>query len=335
MSEEIQIFIILVKAGIFLLIKEIPAFAEMTVFLDEVVLKIASKSNRSAYDALKHEKNLYELLSPDSIPTIYGISEIRFNSETQLMLVISFRGEYNLKQRIMNRKTIDINSSLKTTILIVDALSNIHNDGIIHKNINPSNIIISKNNDLTIIDFGISSKFSQEDAIISKNNIFQGSIPYISSEQTGRMNRGIDYRTDYYSLGVTLYELFAGKVPFDEKDDLSIIHSHFAKKPVNPSKINPDIPSVISAIILKLMSKNPDDRYQGTKALKSDLRHCLTLLQSHKLEVACVFQNNATALKHLKECAGKVHTFTGTLEEPLYYFYECLTYAASYSTLNN
>lgn len=105
-------------------------------------------------------------------------------------------------------------------------------------------------------------------------------MAYISPEQTGRMNRAIDYRTDFYSLGATFYELLTGKLPFESTDILELIHCHIAKQPVAPHKLNAEIPVAVSAIVMKLMAKTAEERSKSAFGLKADLEQCLHQLQS-------------------------------------------------------
>ncbi|MGN5359368.1 serine/threonine protein kinase, partial [Escherichia coli] len=109
-------------------------------------------------------------------------------------------------------------------------------------------------------------------------NVLEGTLNYISPEQTGRMNRGIDYRTDFYSLGVTFYELLTGKLPFSSSDPMELLHCHIAKQPLSVREINPEIPHVLSSIVSKLMAKNAENRYQSALGLKADLENCLQQL---------------------------------------------------------
>ncbi|WP_228013199.1 protein kinase domain-containing protein, partial [Nostoc edaphicum] len=156
---------------------------------------------------------------------------------------------------------------------------------IIHKDIKPANILINpETKQVKLIDFSIASLLPQETQTLISPNVLEGTLAYISPEQTGRMNRGIDYRTDFYSLGVTFYELLTGKLPFQSDDPMELVHSHIAKQP--PSVISyqlsvssTEIPQVLSDIVMKLMAKNADDRYQSALGLKFDLETCLTQLQ--------------------------------------------------------
>lgn len=178
---------------------------------------------------------------------------------------------------------LDLADFLNLAIATTAVLGRIHRHQIIHKDINPSNLILNPSTkQLKLIDFGISTVLSREQPIFRNPNVLEGTLAYISPEQTGRMNRVIDYRTDFYSLGVTFYELLAGRLPFVSADPIELVHSHIAKQPLSLSEVNPAVPSVLSDIILKLMAKNAEDRYQSVFGLKSDLEQCLQKLADFK-----------------------------------------------------
>ncbi len=169
----------------------------------------------------------------------------------------------------------DLNVFFKIAIAVADALGQIHARQIIHKDINPSNIIYNPDTgNVKIIDFGLSTLLPRETVAQVNVNVLEGTIAYISPEQTGRINRPVDYRTDLYSLGVTLYELLNGVRPFEETDPLSLVHSHLAKQPTPLNAVNPSIPAPVSDAIMKLLAKNADDRYQSAFGLKADLIEC-------------------------------------------------------------
>src|SRR6185436_1766131 len=125
------------------------------------------------------------------------------------------------------------------------------------------------------IDFGLSTVLSRENPIIRNPNVLEGTLRYISPEQTGRMNRAMDYRTDFYSLGVTLYEMLTGAAPFQSEDALELVHLHIAKEPVPPSAVRPEIPRAVSELVLKLLAKTAEDRYQSAYGVRADLEECL------------------------------------------------------------
>jgi predicted ATPase/signal transduction histidine kinase/tRNA A-37 threonylcarbamoyl transferase component Bud32 len=160
-------------------------------------------------------------------------------------------------------------------IEIIKILGGLHKKRIVHKDIKPANIIIHPDTlDIKITDFSIASILPKEMSTMVNATVLEGTIAYISPEQTGRMNRYVDCRSDLYSLGVTFFELLTGELPFNITDSSELIHSHVAKKPPLAHSVNPKIPEVLSKIIDKLMAKNPEDRYQSTRGLIYDLEEC-------------------------------------------------------------
>ncbi|HVZ32323.1 MAG TPA: serine/threonine-protein kinase PknK, partial [Polyangiaceae bacterium] len=158
---------------------------------------------------------------------------------------------------------------------IVRAIGEVHARGVMHKDINPGNVLINPSTrEIKLIDFSIASELEREQLDATAVTALEGTLPYISPEQTGRMNREVDYRTDYYSLGVTLFELLTGSLPFSAPDVLGYIHCHLSKPVPSPREINPRIPEGLARMVCKLMAKNPDERYQSTRGLLADLAHC-------------------------------------------------------------
>ncbi|HEY9297869.1 MAG TPA: serine/threonine-protein kinase PknK, partial [Phormidium sp.] len=169
---------------------------------------------------------------------------------------------------------------MKITIKIVETLAKLHNLNIIHKDINPSNIVFDpKSRQVKFIDFGISSVLSRENPTLKNPNVLEGTLAYMSPEQTGRMNRSLDYRTDFYSLGVTFYELLTGRLPFNGTDAIELVHNHIALTPIPPHKLNQNIPKAVSDIVMKLLAKTAEDRYQSAYGIQADLEYCLTQLE--------------------------------------------------------
>jgi PAS domain S-box-containing protein len=164
---------------------------------------------------------------------------------------------------------------LNMAIAITDTLGKIHAAHVIHKDINPGNIVFDpKTGVVKIIDFGIATRFSRTNPTFKSLHLLEGTPAYLSPEQTGRMNRMLDYRTDFYSLGVTFYELLTGQLPFPTKDILELVHCHIARPPTPPHELNAAIPQPVSNLILKLMAKNAEDRYQSAWGIKADLERC-------------------------------------------------------------
>jgi len=173
------------------------------------------------------------------------------------------------------REPLPLELFLDVAIRAAKALGTIHHRDIVHKDVVPRNILMEETTrEVRLIDFGISSELLRErqDSQLAKR--LEGSLPYLSPEQTGRMNRDVDYRSDYYSLGITFFELLTGRLPFHALDTLEWIHCHISKRPPALQDFNPDIPAAVSEIVLKLIAKNAEDRYQSLFGLTSDLEHC-------------------------------------------------------------
>jgi serine/threonine protein kinase len=171
---------------------------------------------------------------------------------------------------------LPVSEFLPIAIQIANSLDGLYRHHVIHKDLKPANILINPSSkQVKLIDFSIASLLPRETQEIQNPNVLEGTLPYISPEQTGRMNRGIDYRTDFYSLGVTFYELLTGKLPFQTDDPMDLVHCHLAKQPLPASIVNHSVPLVLSEIVSKLMAKNAEARYQSALGLKYDLETCL------------------------------------------------------------
>ncbi|MHC5893556.1 AAA family ATPase [Nostoc sp.] len=197
---------------------------------------------------------------------------------TLVILLEDFGGE-SLEQWIHKRPDIfcpmPLSTFLGIAIAMSDILGRIHAANVIHKDINPGNIVLNLDTGVVkIIDFGIATQFNRTNPTFKNPDVLEGTLPYLSPEQTGRMNRLLDYRSDFYSLGVTFYELLTGHLPFSTRDILELVHCHIAKQPPLPNEINTTIPKPVADIILKLMAKNAEDRYQSAWGIKADLEIC-------------------------------------------------------------
>ncbi|BAY62152.1 multi-sensor signal transduction histidine kinase [Calothrix brevissima NIES-22] len=201
--------------------------------------------------------------------------------QNSYMLVMEDFGGISLKDYFTkNQRVASLEEFLVIAIALCDILDLLYHERIIHKDIKPSNILINpETKQVKLIDFSIASLLPRETQTLINPNVLEGTLAYISPEQTGRMNRGIDYRTDFYSLGVTFYELLTGELPFSSNDAMELVHSHIAKTPSLAHEIHPNIPLAISKIFSKLMAKNAEDRYQSALGLKFDLEKCLTQLR--------------------------------------------------------
>lgn len=177
------------------------------------------------------------------------------------------------------KSPISLTDGLHIAIQLTDVLHYLGQQRVIHKDIKPANIIIHpQSKQIKLTDFGIASLLPRETQEIQNPNVLEGTLAYLAPEQTGRMNRGVDYRTDFYGLGVTLYEVLTGQLPFQSEDLMELVYDQIARVPTPLAEINPEVPVPISNIVLKLLAKNAEDRYQSALGLKHDLERCLTQL---------------------------------------------------------
>jgi serine/threonine protein kinase len=245
----------------------------------KVILKILRQDYPSPAE-LTCYKQEYEITRELNLE---GAIEAYSLEKYQNTLVIVFEDFGGESLRIWrDRQKLDLETFLNVAIEITKALSNIHSRHIIHKDINPSNIVFNPTTgQLKLIDFGISTVLTQENPTFKIPQVLEGTLAYVSPEQTGRMNRFLDYRTDFYSLGVKLYELLTGKLPFVAKNPLELVHCHLAKQPIPPHlAIGEDnCPQAISQIVMKLMAKTAEERYQSAWGIQADLAECLAQLQ--------------------------------------------------------
>ncbi|MDH5681805.1 MAG: serine/threonine-protein kinase PknK, partial [Spirochaetota bacterium] len=226
----------------------------------------------------KREFQTVRSINVDSVIKAYQIEKY----QNSLTIIMEDFGATSLNF-IESINKMSISEKLRLFIQISVALESVHKQNIIHKDINPANIVWNQENDqLKIIDFGISSFLTRENPGITSPNLLEGTLSYISPEQTGRMNRAIDLRTDIYSLGVTFYELSAGQLPFSSREAIELVHCHLAKTPKAACEINPAIPKVLSDIIDKCLAKSPEDRYQSAFGITADLKRCL---EQHNLNL--------------------------------------------------
>ena len=199
--------------------------------------------------------------------------------ENTLAMVLEDFGGVSLDILLRSRK-FTLSEFLYLAIEIADTLSRIHAVNIIHKDLNPANIVFNpKTKQLKIIDFGISTVFTRENPTLKNPDVLEGTLAYMSPEQTGRMNRELDYSTDFYSLGATFYQLLSQSLPFETDDALELVHCHIAKQPLPPHEVDREIPLTVSQIVMKLLAKTAEERYQSALGLKADLEECLTQLQ--------------------------------------------------------
>ncbi|MCK7480101.1 MAG: serine/threonine protein kinase [Candidatus Moduliflexus flocculans] len=215
----------------------------------------------------RHEYRLLRSLSGAGVIAVHGLDSQR---EIPWLVLEDFEGES--LNRLLRSRTFSLLERLRIAIETSRILGEIHAGHIIHKAINPSHIVVNPaTGALKLIGFGQAVIFSPEQPALPSPKVLDGDLAYFSPEQTGRMNRLLDYRSDFYSLGVTLYELFGHALPFADTDPLDLVHGHIAKTPPPLAKINPDIPQPLAEIIAKLLAKNAEDRYQSAWGIQTEL----------------------------------------------------------------
>ncbi|MEG4499488.1 AAA family ATPase [Microcoleus sp. F10B5] len=248
-----------------------------------VAIKLLRKDFPS-FNELVHFRNQYVIAKNLNIPgTVKAYSLESYHNRYALVMEdfggISLTSYLSTIASASNEplEGLPVNEFFPVAIQIASALDGLHRHRVIHKDLKPANILINPvSKEVKLIDLSIASVLPRQTQEIQNPNVLEGTLPYISPEQTGRMNRGIDYRTDFYSLGVTFYELLTGKLPFQTDDPMDLVHCHLAKQPLAASKVNNSVPLVLSLIVSKLMAKNAEDRYQSALGLKYDLETCLS-----------------------------------------------------------
>ncbi|WP_448600543.1 trifunctional serine/threonine-protein kinase/ATP-binding protein/sensor histidine kinase [Thermoleptolyngbya sp.] len=240
-----------------------------------VILKVlrAEHPTLEQITRLKHE---YQITANLDLPGVVRVCRLETHGHRVVLVLEDFGGR-SLKQYLSERKCkiLDPKQVLAIAIQLAKALTSLQQARIIHKDIKPSNIILNEEtSEVKLTDFSIASRLGEELALPQELNQLEGTLVYMSPEQTGRMNRTLDYRSDFYSLGITLYELLAGRLPFTGNDPLELVHCHIAKAPPPLRSLNPNVPRAIAAIVHKLMAKNAEDRYQSAAGLLADLERC-------------------------------------------------------------
>ena len=234
------------------------------------VLPAAERPSPAALDRLIHE---YELSDEfDAAWAALPLALARKGDRTALLL--EDPGGEPL-ERVMG-ESMEAGRFLRLAIGIVAAIGRAHQRGLVHKDIKPANILVDCADGLTrLTGFGIASRLLRERQTPEPPEVIAGTLAYMAPEQTGRMNRSINSRSDLYALGVTFYQMLTGSLPFSAADPMEWVHCHIARKPVAPSERLESIPAAISGIVMKLLAKPAEDRYQTAAGVERDLRRCL------------------------------------------------------------
>lgn len=243
----------------------------------KIVVKQARAARTSITARLRREYRLAQ-----GIPGTAVVEPIAFceeqSTEEPPAIIYADSGGVSLANHLTT--ALDVPDFLKLACQLAEILQIVHENQIVHQDIKPANIIINPSSgEVRLTDFGIAV---QNDGGMVPSLRMRGTLAYMAPEQSGRMNRAIDHRADLYSLGITCYEALTGQLPFEASEDtLEMIHRHLAVRPVDPNLLRPEIPEPISAIVMKLLAKDAEDRYQSAAGLRQDLEECRRQWQAH------------------------------------------------------
>ena len=234
------------------------------------VVPAAAQPTPAILDRLAHEYDLRDEL--DGAWAVRPLELVRERGRT--MLVLEDHGGEPL-ERLLGAP-LQVGHFLHLAITIAAALGRAHRRGLIHKDIKPANILVNPTTGaIKLTGFGIASRLPRERQAPAPPEFIAGTLAYMAPEQTGRMNRSVDSRSDLYALGISLYQMLTGTLPFTASDPMELVHCHIARQPVPPSERLENVPAPVSAIIMKLLAKTAEERYQTAAGLEGDLRRCL------------------------------------------------------------
>jgi tRNA A-37 threonylcarbamoyl transferase component Bud32 len=237
-----------------------------------VLLKMPRSEPMSPFEGrlLAHE---YSILQGLALPGVIRAHEL-LRYARGCCLVLEDQGGIPL-QALLAWRRLDLATFFKLALQLTAILSELHRQAIMHQHLHPGNILLHPGTDVVCLaDFSLATRMRSDAQTSLPLSLLQSTLAYLSPEQTGRMNRAVDYRTDLYSLGIIFYELLTGGPPFRSDDTLELIHCHIAKLPAPPSAIDATIPEALSHIVMKLLAKTAEERYQSALGLQADLEHC-------------------------------------------------------------
>ncbi len=237
-----------------------------------VILKVLDP-RRCRPKALDRQRSEYEFGRTLDLPAIARPLALDTFQGMPALVIEDFGGQ---PLDVLVGEPLPIDRFLDLAARIASAVAEIHRQGVVHKDLKPQNILVNRaTGEVRLADFGLASRLPREQETAKPAQMIEGSLPYMSPEQTGRMNRAVDSRTDLYSLGVVFYQMLTGRLPFEAHDPPEWVHCHVARTPTPPSRVAPGIPEPVARIVLKLLAKTAEDRYQTAGGVRHDLARCL------------------------------------------------------------
>ena len=241
-----------------------------------VVLKVLNEQFPNAEQLARfiNELQITQALAVDGVRR--AIARTRVDDRHALVLQYVEGDELTALPVPGNR--LQLATFLRAASMLARLLGELHTQGVIHRDIKPSNALVAPDGQVWLIDFGLATRLDVKSRGLETPGQLLGTLAYLSPEQTGRTNRTVDYRTDLYSLGITFYQLLTGRLPFESQQPMELLHAHLARVPIPPEQINPAIPGALSRLVMRLVEKNPEDRYQSALGLEADLARLASAL---------------------------------------------------------
>src|SRR6202043_1641409 len=242
------------------------------------LLAVAPAAEQPSPQSLRRLEHEY-LLAADLDPAWAARPLALTRHEGRAVLILKDPGG-ELLDRVLDRgQPLELTRFLRVAIGLAAALGQVHGHGLIHKDIKPPNVLVDDACNVRLTGFGIASRLPQESQAPAPPEVIAGTLAYMAPGQTGRMNRSVDSRSDLYALGVTFYEMLTGQLPFTAADPMEWVHCHIARQPVPPKERVADIREPLAALVMKLLAKTAEERYQTAAGVEADLRKCLADLE--------------------------------------------------------